>query len=795
MPFIKRRACFLAAILWLSIEQPTSADVVTLPTGAQYEGTVHRISSVGDNPVTTAGAGGPTGPIVLIDDELRFTLIPFSLDVIYTASPPKNVERIKIDQLLAPGGRRVGAVGRVMEITPWDDRGRRRFTMEGGPTGRIDIFQGITLITPSYVQIEGLQASKIAWDLRMATTSIPSTVLRKVLLQAEGSNSKDVDSRLRVVRLFIQAELYRDAIEELEKIRADFPDVADSFKDQSTKLVQLAAQQFLRDITLRREAGQHQHVISRLENFPRDDVAGETLIKVRDMLQEYDDRKQQYEQVLAMFTKHLAELKDPGTKAKLEPFLKEFQTELNMHNLSAMADYLRLGDDAMMGADQKVALAISGYLLGSGSGIENLAVASSLIDVRNLVVEYLRSDLASARQDILLKLHALEGATPNYVAKILERLKPPMVSQETEAEIPNLYELKTKGIEEQAEFSYFVQLPPEYHPSRRYPCIISLNGFNHSELEQIDWWAGPYSQAKSMRLGQAWRRGYIVIAPRWQKPLQGEYEYSLREHAAVLFTLRDACQRISIDTDRVYLSGHDQGGDAAWDIALAHPDLWAGAILFTPTSDRYVKHYADNQKFVPMYFVAGEKDAGTSASGPWLDENATELNRYLSAAKSDCTVVLYRGRGRDGFSDEIHRIFEWMDLPSHRRNVAPKKIKVSSMRPWDNFFWWVELENFPKSSMVLPHAWPDRGARATTTEAEIIAANGRITVSPTADRATVWLSPDIVDFTKPIQISIGGKDVRGDIRPSLEVMLEDARTRADRQHPFWARVEWPERKK
>ena len=34
----------------------------------------------------------------------------------------------------------------------------------------------------------------------------------------------------------------------------------------------------------------------------------------------------------------------------------------------------------------------------------------------------------------------------------------------------------------------------------------------------------------------------------------------------------------SIDTDRVFLSGHGVGGDAVYDIGLAHPEHWAGVI-------------------------------------------------------------------------------------------------------------------------------------------------------------------------------------------------------------------------
>ena len=38
----------------------------------------------------------------------------------------------------------------------------------------------------------------------------------------------------------------------------------------------------------------------------------------------------------------------------------------------------------------------------------------------------------------------------------------------------------------------------------------------------------------------------------------------------------DAMRRCSIDSDRVFIAGHGEGVTVAWDIALAHPDLWGG---------------------------------------------------------------------------------------------------------------------------------------------------------------------------------------------------------------------------
>src|SRR4029077_14903254 len=126
------------------------------------------------------------------------------------------------------------------------------------------------------------------------------------------------------------------------------------------------------------------------------------------------------------------------------------------------------------------------------------------------------------------------------------------------------------------------------------------------------------------RAGQAGRYGYIVIAPAWGREQQTAYGYTLNEHLAVLHTLRDACRHFAIDTDRLFLSGHSMGGDAAWDIGLSHPDLWAGVVPIVAVSDRYGALYWENARQVPFYLVAGEMD------GDKTKRNARDLDRCLN---------------------------------------------------------------------------------------------------------------------------------------------------------------------
>jgi len=769
-------------VVALTCPERVLAAIVTMKNGMQFEGRVSKIAALNENPLSPSRQAGEVDvqPIVIIDDSLRRIFVSSHQVTAYAESPPLGHERIVIDQRVASAGRGIGSVGAIIRITPYDEFGRRIYSMQG-PRGRLDVIQGITEVTPTYSKVEGLLVDNpFVWDMRVATSSIPRDVLSKILRRQVGDDKPD--GRLQVVRLYIQAERYHDALAELNEVIARFPDLS-HLRDQAKRLRQLLAQELLDEIELRQDAGQHNRVAILLANFPDEGVAGETLLQVRDELAEYDKRKGQYDRVLERLDELIPKIEDEDARTQLAPIHEEIRIELSVHSLNRMADFLRLSDDATLKPGQKVALAVSGWLLGPGAATDNLAIALSLVQSRDLATEYLRTRLPHEHAEILDKLAEQEGGSPQYLAQLIAQMKPPIVTEPQDGAIPGQLELTVPGIEDQPEFTYHVQLPPEYHPLRRYPCIVTLNGAGTTPQQQIDWWAGDYDERSQMRTGQAARRGFIVLAPQWRKTYQRAYEFSPREHAAVLFSLRDACRRLSIDTDRIFLSGHSIGGDAVWDIALAHPDLWAGVIPIVANSGKYVNRYTDNGRSLPWYFVGGEKDHA------WLIDNALEMDRYLKKPGFDITVVQYQGRGHEHFQDEIQHIFAWMELSSHRRNFFPREFEVVSMRPWDNYFWWLELDDFPAESMVVPAEWPPgRGTRPLQTRARVLETNG-VTVRTGAQSATVWISPELLSFDKRINVSVNGRDERNEIKADASVLLEDVRTRGDRQHPFWAKVE------
>lgn len=771
-----------------------SAQKIRLKDGRILIGKTLLISGVADNTYDSPheGAAGKSKSIRLIDDDLRRMFIPHhSVASVISEMEQKQI-KINLSKWhnVAQAGGTLSVVGPSLGITSFDEWGRRIYRMQTNK-GALAVVQGITMLTPRYAKVEGLrgQPRTVVWDMRLATSSIPRDVLAKILDNAVSKD--DPQDWLKIVRFYLQTERYGDARRELEKIIRRFPDMK-KHEDLVSRLQQLGAERILKEIKLRRIAGQHQLVDRLLANFPTEEVPGETLQQVRETLEAYAEDTARLKKVHELIKKFSAELGSVEQRKLLASIITEITTDLSRNNLERMAPFLQLADDESMSVEERLSLAISGWLLGAEGAKQDFSLTVSLIPIRKVLLEYLRQPLAHERLTMLQAIESTEGASVPDVAKLLMYMKPPWeIPVEAEQE-HGAFEMMAPGKTEHGDFRYLVQLPPEYDPYRRYPTLLVLNGVYNTPEQELNFWAGAQRRDESgnvltARSGQAMRHGYITIAVEWMKPQQHKYEYSLRECEAVLSSLRDATRRFSIDTDRVFLTGHGVGGNAAWDFAQSHPDMWAGVIPFVAKRDpvmKYIQHYSENAEYVSLYFVAGEKD------GLKMSQNAELWDKYLRK-RYDTTVVEYQGRGMEPFHDEILHIFDWMALPNHRRKSSPKQFVCKIMRPWDNYFWWIEGQEFPNP--VYPQEWPLRRARPTEVSCRVPKPNV-LWAKTTSARTTIWLSPKLVDFSKPIEIKFNGRKLNkshGSTAPSLNVLLEDVRTRGDRIRPFWAKVEIP----
>lgn len=310
-------------------------------------------------------------------------------------------------------------------------------------------------------------------------------------------------------------------------------------------------------------------------------------------------------------------------------------------------------------------------------------------------------------------------------------------------------------------------------------------------MGEIDWWCGQYDPQKQFRIGRssASRNGYIIIAPMWSRNTQRRYEYSVREHGRVLAAYRDAIRRVNIDVDRVFIAGHNGGGTAAWDIAVSHPDLWAGMISIGAEPNHTLRHYSDNGHLVPLYVVTGQ----IAGSPIPMDRYGKILDEYMRY-KNNTMVVMYRGRGPEDYIEELPHLMKWMGQSVHRRGRLPEKIETVTMRRCDSSFYWIEMNQMNEDILYDPLLWKQYGIKKTAARVTgTIHQDNTIRIfRMPASQYTIWVHPQMgLNFGETIRVQHRNRSAKIDFDSTVDVMLEDARTRGDRKRPFWAKAVIP----
>ena len=295
-------------------------------------------------------------------------------------------------------------------------------------------------------------------------------------------------------------------------------------------------------------------------------------------------------------------------------------------------------------------------------------------------------------------------------------------------------------------------LPTGYTPRRRWPMIVNLHGYNSSNPVYVKWgidgrhngWADTY--------------GVIVIEP------MGRYNTTFRGigEADVLRCIDLAKTVLSVDDNRVYLTGASMGGGGAWLVGTRHPDLFAAiapvfggrdyhadltdqqAAALGP-HDRYrleihsTLAQAESLLTTPVFINHGDQD----------DLVNVETSRYAVRTMQrwgyDVRYWEHPGVGHGGLG-ETDAMLRW--LLSHKRTAAPTHVRLRAADVADASSHWVRVEQFL-------HPWQVANVDARVTGPNIIQLDtqnvARITLSPTAR---------IIDPQQPIQVVWNSSDLR-----------------------------------
>lgn len=775
-------ACLTAA--WLApLPNPAGAAEVKLKNGCVLEGGGTLLSGLINKPGKTPAENVPSFPVLMVNvPPLQRYFVPSK----QVESENRDVElgrreNIPIRQDPMPSSFGLGSIGDFVEPPPpFDNFGRRlvKLRTERGETG---VIQGITKIGPRSVEIT---ARNFRWETGMATSSISDDVLESILHNPSVLDQKNPDHRLTIARLYLQAERYRLAEKELAEIGAQFPELAATVNDVARQLTQLKAEQAVSELRLRRAAGQHSFVYEMCKRFPVENVSAAVLREVREITTQYDKVKEDAEKAVALMADLQGKLGAKSRAGEVAAPRLEIAESLNFDNFDRLDAFLKLSADPQLKPAEKLALALSGWLVGSAHATTDLSQALNLWQARILLLDYLRTpyDGQVERKAILEKLRSLEDLGAERVAWMIPLLPP--VRDRAGAEPGKIRRIEVGDPKAKPAVAYSVLLPSEYHPDHAYPLIVALHRQERPASQELAFWGmGSETAARASALGgQSQRHGYIVIAPEYVDDDKRIYDYSADGHKIVLDSIVDACKRFRIDSDRVFLTGHGMGGDAAFDIGFSHPDLFAGVIPIGGVSDKYSRVYWENGKQLPFYVVSGELDRDTR------DRNRPDLERMMKY-NFDLIYTEYHGAGGDSFYSEIHKLFDWMNR--HRRGKMPRLVEVTTLRTTDNHFHWFEFDGIPKT--VTDVVW-SRAPRPMGLAASVNEEGNSLVVKSGAAKTRLWLAPKdqasnsgLVDFEKRITVRINGRPRWNDfLKPDIEAMLEDFRRRADRQRLFWA---------
>jgi hypothetical protein len=253
-----------------------------------------------------------------------------------------------------------------------------------------------------------------------------------------------------------------------------------------------------------------------------------------------------------------------------------------------------------------------------------------------------------------------------------------------------------------------------------------------------------------------------------------------------LRVVNEVKQKYNVDESLIYLTGISDGGTGAYYIAMKDATLWSSvlplngsiAVLRSPQNGADGEMYGNNLANKPLYIVNGEND---QLYPVWHVEPHI---RWFAALGVDHDFRPQPGAGhntnwwpteREPFEKFVH---------AHPRDPHPAKLSWETERI-DRFnrIHWLIITKLGKgaSDAALPdqaffqHGVPS-GRVDVTRKGNNFEAQAR-----GVREFTLLLSPDVVDFSKPIAVVVNGKELfNGAVKKDVATLVRWAARDNDR---------------
>ena len=812
-----------------------AAETVILKDGFVIQGNVRKEFTTINDPAT-----GRTFPIA---KDNGFDMIDEGPKVVIFSTHAKQVGEVSKDVKLRPeyraftmpGGPRrrndplpVGAV--TKSSTEFNDNWVRTITVRV-PLGIDKIDQQVTYIDPYFTY---MWSSTHIWRVGYRTTELEPAKLRRLLKShpelRESDGKPDPLKRLALVKFWLDAGWLALAKEDLEDFRKTFGGgLGKQAQEEYDRLVReidtATAALVIKEAELALNAGRYTRAGELLSAFPEKLAEPRQTEEATKLMAQWKTVRERYDTGRRLLRRTIDELtgkagaesllavggggamtawpvkKLSGVAADLADAAEEVYVSLHPDSVQRIEFFVNLaaqverekgqGRDPSKRPEELLATAVSGWVRGKNGATADPELARRYWNARETVLAYQRTEDLNGRNRLLASFHAAKPLPIDELGQIISLL-PPAEPEDLlfrtgtpvpalKGVPPGIYRRVTRPTPNHLSgIPYQVKLPPEYHHGRAYPVLIVLT---HPSID-------PEQMIASLA-HESDRHGYILLAPEWSNQFGLGWRWRGEDHEFVTAVLADAVRHFCVDNDRVFLFGAADGGNAALDIGLSHPDLFAGVLAMGPVPkwQNMFMHYWPNAQKLPCYIVTGEM-AGESAA------NLRRIFEQWMPRGYPGLLVVYKGRGLEWFGAEPPVMFDWMNRKKRVNGTATLHLG-SSRQPWttmrhtDNRFYWLGVDQIAERNLM------DNNLNRTFVPAEIQGdINGnRISITTRGVlRFSVWLSQDMIDWSKPVAVNLNRQTAPGwkakVIEPDLVTLLEDYRLRGDRRMLYLKRLEF-----
>lgn len=298
--------------------------------------------------------------------------------------------------------------------------------------------------------------------------------------------------------------------------------------------------------------------------------------------------------------------------------------------------------------------------------------------------------------------------------------------------------------------------------------------------------------------------GFVVVA--FEPPVAGSFHQSPAASGDFRKLLREVRRRFHTDTDRLYVFGSGEDGDAAWILAMTHPDCFAGAVMINglppvPYPSQTYDLLVRNLENVPVLTIWERADGRDPQSRGY---RVAAHNRGIVeiARRQNVPVTGVELPPVGGGSGPALKLGEQaaMDILGHSR-ATRGNVSHWFRYPDQGHAAWLHQTEFrgdvwtaPQLSILVPPG-ADWNEFITGVLREKLAYIGGSVVGNCFDVVTrrsagieVELTPTLIDFSKPVSITCNGLErFNGTVSPSISTMLESAYQTLDLKHLVWAR--------